>query len=357
MSQLRSVLGSGVVSGRAGGYLLEVRPEEIDLGRFEKLMAEGRQTGGEHRVQRLREALAQWRGPPLADLAFEPFAAREVERLEGRRTAALEALIDAELALGAGAQLVSELESLISKHPFRERLRGQLMLALYRAGRQAEALDAYQDTRRTLVDELGIEPSTPLRELEQAIFARTRRLPIAAPPKTIPSLEERRKTVTVLLADLSSDIEDPELLVDAIGPALAELRDGLESHGATIEQRAGDEVMAVFGVPVSNEDDALRAARAALQVQREIGALSDVLERARRGRIDLRVGIDAGEVLAGTDVAGHGFIAGPAIGLAKRLQQTALPGEILVGEEALGLLETPSRRSPSKGRGPVIGGC
>src|SRR5205823_3504539 len=139
VSQLRSILGSGVVSGQAGGYLLDVRPEQIDLGRFEKLVAEGRQTAGEDRVELLREALGQWKGAPLADLAFEPFAQREVERLEELRTAALEDLLDAELAFGAGAELVSKLESLISKHPFRERLRGQLMLALYRAGRQAEA--------------------------------------------------------------------------------------------------------------------------------------------------------------------------------------------------------------------------
>src|ERR671923_229593 len=114
--------------------------------------------------------LELWRGPPLADLATEAFAHLEVGRLEERQTAAKEDLVDAELELGRHARLVGELEALVAQHPLRERLRGQLMLALYRSGRQAEALEAYQQARRTLVGELGIEPSAALRELERAIL-------------------------------------------------------------------------------------------------------------------------------------------------------------------------------------------
>jgi DNA-binding SARP family transcriptional activator len=175
VAQLRRALGPGVLSSRAGGYVLEVASEQVDRGRFERLAAEARAADGDERVEKLRQALALWRGPPLSDLAFEPFAADETGRLEELRAAALEDLIDAELAVGAGAELVGELEGLIAEHPFRERMRGQLMLALYRGGRQAEALEAYQETRRTLVEELGIEPSAPLRELEQAILRRGRR--------------------------------------------------------------------------------------------------------------------------------------------------------------------------------------
>src|SRR5689334_7813731 len=145
---LRRTLGPGLVESHAGGYVLEAAPDQIDLGRFERLTAEAGAAEAEERVAKLREALALWRGPALADLAFEPFAAQEGPRLEELRTTALEDLVDAELAAGAGPALVTELEELISEHPFRERLRGQLMLALYRSGRQAEALEAYQETRR-----------------------------------------------------------------------------------------------------------------------------------------------------------------------------------------------------------------
>ena len=151
--------------------MLDVAPDQVDLGRFERLCAEARAAADvAERAEKLREALGLWRGPPLADLAYEPFAALEIARLEELRLAAREELIDAELELGRHADLVPELERLVQEHPFDERLRGQLMLALYRAGRQAEALEAYQEARRVLDEELGLEPGTPLRELEQAIL-------------------------------------------------------------------------------------------------------------------------------------------------------------------------------------------
>ena len=119
----------------------------------------------------LREALAVWRGPALADFAYEPFAQSEIARLEEARLAALEERIDADLASGEHARLVGELEALVREHPLRERLRGQLMLALYRSGRQADALEAYRDARGGLLDELGLEPGRALQELERAILA------------------------------------------------------------------------------------------------------------------------------------------------------------------------------------------
>jgi DNA-binding SARP family transcriptional activator len=340
VAQLRRALGPGLVLSRAGSYLLDIGPEQIDVGRFERLTAEGRAASGEARVEKLREALTLWRGPPLADLAFEPFAANEASRLEELRTAALEELIDAKLSLGASAELVAELEALITEHPFRERLRGQLMLALYRAGRQAEALEAYQEARRTLTDELGIEPSAPLRELEQALLRQDPSVaaPVRVEREMAAPQEERRKTVTVLFADVAYPVTlDPELLRETSLAVLKTTRGVLEGHGAMIEQRSGDEVMAVFGVPRSHEDDALRAARAATELQTEIAALVEVLEPDREG-VDLRVAIETGEVLAGADEAGHGFIAGPAITLARRLLQRARSDEILAGPATLRLL-------------------
>ncbi len=188
VSNLRRALGAGVLATRGHGYVLETARGQLDVDRFEALVDSGRaalREGDAGRAsERLREALAWWRGPPLADFAYEPFAQAEAARLEEERLAALEDRIDADLALGRHAALVGELEALVRGHPLRERLQGQLMLALYRSGRQADALDRYQEARRRLTDELGIEPGPELQELERAILnqdpelgARSRRLP------------------------------------------------------------------------------------------------------------------------------------------------------------------------------------
>ncbi len=181
VSQLRKLLGAEALETRPPGYVLRVDPERFDLARFEALVAEARQAAPEQRARLLREALALWRGPPLADLAFETFAQGEIRRLEELRLDSLEARIDADLELGGGSELVGELEALVVEHPLRERLRGQLMLALYRAGRQADALRAYHDARRTLVDELGIEPGPALRETYTSILRQERTLGPGSP--------------------------------------------------------------------------------------------------------------------------------------------------------------------------------
>ncbi|HEX2233175.1 MAG TPA: BTAD domain-containing putative transcriptional regulator [Thermoleophilaceae bacterium] len=175
VSQLRKELGAETIVTRPGGYALEVDPDRVDLNRFEALAQRGRSalTAGDAGVAAaaLREALELWRGPPLSDLAYEAFVQAEAARLEELRLTALEDRIEADLRSGRAAELVSELQALAASHPLRERLRAQLMLALYRSGRQAEALEAYQLGRRHLVDELGIEPGRELRELEQAILS------------------------------------------------------------------------------------------------------------------------------------------------------------------------------------------
>jgi predicted ATPase/DNA-binding SARP family transcriptional activator len=171
---LRKAIGAERVVTRDPGYAIRVEPGELDVLRFERLAADGRRAlhDGEaaQASSSLAEALALWRGPALADFRYAPFAQAEAQRLEEARTAVLEARIEADLQLGRHAGLVAELEALVAEHPLRERLRGQLMLALYRSGRQADALAAYQDARRGLVEELGIDPSPELRELEQAIL-------------------------------------------------------------------------------------------------------------------------------------------------------------------------------------------
>jgi YVTN family beta-propeller protein len=176
VSHLRKALGVELLLTRGGGYVLAAEPEQVDLDRFEELAAEGRRAleAGEHRraSKALREALALWRGPPLADFAYETFAGTEIRRLEEARLAVLGERIEADLALGDHARLVGELEALCKDHPLQEQFQRQLMLALYRSGRQADALDRYRQTRQAMIEELGLEPGRELQELERGILER-----------------------------------------------------------------------------------------------------------------------------------------------------------------------------------------
>ena len=180
VSQLRKLLGADVLETKPPGYVLRVGDDQFDLSRFERLVAAARGADPGRRAALLRDALDLWRGDPLPELAFEPFADAEIRRLEELRLIVVEQRIEAELELGHHAELVPELERLVQRHPLRERLRGQLMLALYRAGRQADALVAYGDARRALVDELGIEPSPALQQLHAAILRQEARLDAAS---------------------------------------------------------------------------------------------------------------------------------------------------------------------------------
>ncbi len=177
ISALRKELPGGTETLRTlgGAYELRLGPDELDRDRFERLLAEGRAAleAEDHAEASdlIRQALGLWRGSPLSEFTYEQFARDEIARLEELFVAAVEDRIEADLALGRHAELVPELESLVSRHPLRERLRGQLMLALYRSGRQAEALDTYRAARRTLAAELGIEPGRALHDLERAILA------------------------------------------------------------------------------------------------------------------------------------------------------------------------------------------
>ena len=178
VSALRKLLGAEgaerILTTRPPGYAIELAPEQLDLAQFQRLRERGgaaladRDTAGAR--QALGEALSLWRGPPLADLTYESFAQPEIARLEELRLATLEDRIEADLEAACHAELVAELEALVRGHPLRERLRGQLMLALYRSGRQAEALECYRAGRQALIEELGIEPGRALQDLETAIL-------------------------------------------------------------------------------------------------------------------------------------------------------------------------------------------
>ena len=191
VSALRQTLGrNGRLETHGSAYRLVVGPGERDIDRFEELVGRGRAEMGtdpEASAETLRQALGLWRGSPLSDLAYEPFAQAEIARLEERRWAAFEARVEAELAAGRHADLVSELEAAVAEQPLREHLHGQLMLALYRCGRQAEALEAYSVARRTLVEEIGVEPGKELRGLQRAILAQDPALDAPPGPEELPA--------------------------------------------------------------------------------------------------------------------------------------------------------------------------
>ena len=179
VSQLRKTLGHELLVTRPGGYVLQLAPGQLDVHRFEQLVEQARDAEPRETAEKLREALALWRGPALADFAYEDFARTEIARLEERRLAVLEQRIDADLALGRHTALVGELAAIVAQEPLSERPQAQLMLALYRSGRQAEALEVYQQARRTFREDLGLEPSEELQQLQRAILAHD---PALGPP-------------------------------------------------------------------------------------------------------------------------------------------------------------------------------
>jgi DNA-binding SARP family transcriptional activator len=331
VSRLRRALGGEAARlvSSAAGYRLRVEPDELDLGRFERLCADGRRAlaAGRHEraAARLRAALAEWRGPPLADVALEPFAPPEAARLEDLRVAAVEDRVEADLAMGRGAELVAELEGLVAAEPLRERLRGQLMLALYRAGRQGEALDVYRDAVRTLDSELGLRPGPELERLQQAILAHDPallRAPTGGEPR---ELERRRATATILVAEVAGWARVGDADVDGARAAHGRrLRDVLATHGASAVKAVGDGLVAAFA-------SAGAAIACAVEMQRAVD------REARRGAVglELRVGVAAGDVAwAGEDYSGTPVIE------AQRLCAAASAGSILVAD-AVRLLAGP----------------
>jgi DNA-binding SARP family transcriptional activator len=256
VSRLRKQLGETVLRTRPPGYLLLVDRSEFDLARFEQLVRDAAGVDPGRAAQRLREALALWRGPPLADLAYEPFASTAVGRLEELRLVALEGRIDADLACGRHLELVGELEVLVVENPLRERLRCQLMLALYRSGRQAEALDAYRQAQQMLSRELGLEPGKDLKELERRIFQQDPALDVHVdvprswlgsrphPPQrtllVVPSAIDGLEPLLRLAEPLAASEPPRELIIAAVVQAesladatatLAERRDELLARG------------------------------------------------------------------------------------------------------------------------------
>jgi len=358
VSRLRAVLEPGRGKARPGallqtsgsGYRLAIEPDAVDAHRFKRLIDEARDAPAKVRAAKLSAALALWRGPALADFAYEPFAQRAITALEELGTQAIEDRIEADLEAGRAADLVPELEQLIRAHRFRERLHGLLMLALYRSGRQADALRAYRDTRSLLGEELGLEPGPTLRELETAILRqdpslelpsadRARTGPLGSPGSWLP---RERRTATVAALDVAPSA-NPNADAEAVGRLGADCArvaaEVIERHGGRVERELGDTLVAFFGFPVAREDDALRAVRAVADAQAAVLGLNNRPSAIQGVLYRSRAGIEAGDiVVAGPGAALRDCVAGPVVRAATRLQQAAPDDQIVVGPAAQQLL-------------------
>jgi len=329
VSRLRKALPGGEITSRGGGYLLAADPEAVDVNRFERMVESGQRTlaAGRHEeaIAELRAALELWRGRPLEGLEDYAFASAEAERLEDVRLGALEARVDAELALGRHGAVIGELRALANAHPARETLRYQLMLALYRDGRQADALAVYAQARRYLVDELGIEPSARLRDLERAILQHDPALALEPAAAEEPAEEPEPRATglrTFLIARVNGYARYTRERGDEAGSALARAfadaaRSAAAEHGGELVEARGDEALCTFG-------SARAALRAAVGLQRR---LRSAPEDGGPFPLAVGIGLDAGEAEA---VAG-GYRGG-ALNLASRLSAAAEPGRILATE-------------------------
>jgi DNA-binding SARP family transcriptional activator/predicted ATPase len=348
ISRLRRMLPPGRLITSGPGYQLRLFPAELDAAQFEQLIFEGRDAlaagDAAEAVQLLDQAMLLWRGPPLADFRYEPFAQAEIARLEELQLACLEERNEAHLALGAAGALTAELGRMVADHPLRERLRGQLMLALYRSGRQTEALETYREFRGVLAEELGLEPSSALRKLEEAIL---RHDPVLAPGPVSSGAPMARRPVTVLcvtlqLAPHSGVALDPEAHGVVHEHMVSALTATLERHGGKLAASDSEHLMGVFGVTTLHEDDALRAARASLEARDVLSAEAAALPRHYGAHLVYRFGLATGEALVGG--AGPLGFAGDVGARAVNLAEAAGPGQILIGQQvrqlAAGAIET-----------------
>jgi DNA-binding SARP family transcriptional activator len=339
-SRLRSALGDGALHSQGAGYAVRMAPGALDADRFEGLLRYGRAelAAGEpwEAAATLRRALELWRGPALADVADARFAQPEIARLEDLRLACVSDRIDADIACGRHAEVVGELEGLVREHPLRERLRGQQMLALYRAGRQTEALEAYRSAYKALVDGLGIEPSPDLRALESAILRHEVPAPRAPAGGHNPLATDARRLVTCVFAQLADERAEHD--AEKLRVVLERHHDNAVAicaeHDGTVVESRSDAVLAVFGAPVAHEDAAQRALRAAA----ELVAQMEELPLGLRARC----GVATGEVVA-AGRRGTTAVIGEPVRSAERLGRAAAQQEIRIDARTWGIVRHAAR--------------
>ena len=357
VSRLRRLLSPGAIESRSGGYALRLDGDQLDLTQFEQLADQGRTALSaaewERAASLLGDALALWRGPALGGLSADALR-REAERLEEARLQVLEDRVEADLARGREREVVPELRALVAEHPFRERLCGQLMRALYAAGRQAEALEVYRETRTRLDEELGLEPGAELRELERRMLSHDPELErVAAPaprpePATVP-LEaaepiRARRPATVVFADVVESTAlgeqlDPESVHRILERYSETATTILERHGGTVEKFIGDAIVGFFGLTEVHEDDAERALRAAVELRGAVAELCDELRGTHGIELGVKIGVNSGDVFVGAGSRREMFATGDSVNVAARLEQHANEGEILLGARTFRLVE------------------
>ena len=325
---------------RPPGYLLDLAPDLIDASRFRRLVAEAAGAPPQRAVELLRRAAALWRGPALVDFHYEPFAQAEIAELEELRLTAVEKRIEADLALGRHRDLIGELERLTAEHPLREGVHGLLMLALYRSGRQAEALRVYADLHATLVEQIGVDPGPSLQQLEELILRQdpTLDLEVVTPLESVADEErwisEERRIVTVLAVDVAltsdkGDAPDAEVSQRVLERYFRRATAVLAGHGGSVDESVADTLVGIFGLPTTREDDAVRAVLAAVDLRHLLAATNTELGETGSAQLSARVGIETGEVIVGkTTVRASGS---PVRG-ATQLYRAAQGGEILIGE-------------------------
>jgi len=342
VSTLRKLLHSGhspddsefpIVTKRPG-YLLQADPASIDAHRFEELLSKGhrllQRRDARNALAALDQAIDMWRGDALADLPKGSYAKAEVHRLEELRLGALEARFEAQLALGRHDQLIGDMEAFIAAHPLRERARGHLMVALYRADRQSEALDLYQGARSVLREGLGLDPSPFLKSLQRAILTQDPVLDWRPP-----YVHDERKPISLLSVDLMAfagarEAVDPEEAEERLLPFHARVREEIERFGGTPERHPGDMVLGVFGVPTLHEDDPERSVLAALRV---VEAVDELNAGPSNPGLAVRIGVATGEALVREASSSQGdHLVGDVVNSATRLHRFAPEGGIVVGE-------------------------
>ena len=347
VSRIRHALGKEAdrLSSSATGYRLAVGEDELDAAQFERGLRRAREAlasgSGNAAMTGLRESLALWSGPALGDLAGERFARREAGRLEELRLQALEELFELQIGAGIGREAIGELRHVLVDQPGRERLWQLLMVALYADGRQGEALQAYQDARTYLADELGLDPSPEIKELERTILTQE------APPPRLASFltsasagtsveletpsRRTRRVVTVVRASVVrppiGEDPDPEVFDAAERRVFDAVRPAVERHGGIISAAGHDGVTAVFGLAVAREDDAVRGVRAAAELRAKPDGQNDP------DPLTFAIAVATGVVLADSGNGRGTSLSGAPAQLAVRLASQAAPGEVLVSPE------------------------
>ncbi len=382
---LRRLIGPGVVEAGLGGYQLRSETDAVDLDRFEALAdeAEAAFRAGDPATaaDRYRLALGLWRGPALANLGSERAAVSARARLDARRTRVTELWLDAELAAGRHADVLPALHHLVAEEPLREAFQTRLMVALYRSGRQAEALAVYHRAREVLDRELGVEPGPELEAAQRAILEHDPDLQLAGdverpvapahrsatngrsePAQPTETRRQTRRTVTALFAEVSGPASgeslDPESADRPPASFVEGLRAVVERHGGTVQPSTGDVVLAVFGAPIAHEDDALRAVRAAAEMRAMLPSLAEESGRHPAGSFSAQIGLNSGEILVGQTSGLVSLVAGEVVKTAERLALAGPRGDIVLGESTNQLVRRSAETVPAgllegAGRSPV----